>query len=360
MAPLAVVLLVQERTGSIAAAGVAAGAWGLCAAAGQPLWARPAGQGRAERVIAVTSLGQAAVVTLLAVSSIDAIPPLVGMAGLGGLLAAPTSPVARTLWPELAEDQHRLDALFTLDATSQELIFIAGPTTVAVLVAVSGPSAALLAAAACGAVGGLAFAFAVRPIWRPHPRTSGRARLGRALVSPFTVLFLVAFGIGLIEVGVPAAAILDGNRSASGWLLASWSLGSLVGGVISSRIHWHGGPDKRMARLLGTLTIGSLFVANGWQFGLGWLGAALFVAGLALAPTLAACYGVVGDVTAVERRTDAFAWAVTFILLGLGAGPTIGGVLAEVTPTLTFLAGTVITMVALVTWLALLPRQRSA
>ena len=360
MAPLAVVLLVQERTGSIAAAGVAAGAWGLCAAAGQPLWARPAGQGRAERVIALASLSQAAIVTVLALSSIDAIGPLIAMAGLGGLLAAPTSPVARTLWPELAEDQHRLDALFTLDATSQELIFIAGPTTVAVLVAVSGPSAALLAAAACGAIGGLAFAYVVRPIWRPHPRTSGRARLGRALVAPFTVLFLVAFGIGLIEVGVPAAAILDGNRSASGWLLAAWSLGSLVGGVISSRIRWRGGPAQRMSLLLGLITIGSLFVANAWQFGLGWLGAALFIAGLALAPTLAASYGVIGDAAPVERRTDAFAWAVTFLLLGLGVGPTIGGVLAEVTPTLTFLAGTVITMVALVAWLTLAPRKRAS
>ncbi len=208
-------------------------------------WSAPigpsGGPGQSRRVIALTSLGQATVVILLAISSIDAIAPLVAMAGLGGLLAAPVSPVARTLWPQLAEDQHRLDSLFTLDATSQELIFIAGPTTVAVLVSLSGPPAALLAAAACGAIGGLAFAYVVRPIWRPHPRTSGRARLGRPLVAPFTVLFLVAFGIGLIEVGVPAAAILDGNRSASGWLLAAWSLGSLVGGVISSRIRWRGG-----------------------------------------------------------------------------------------------------------------------
>lgn len=353
MAPLAVVLLVQERTGSIAAAGLAAGTWGLCAAAGQPTWARPAGRGRAERVVAATCLTQAAIMMILALTSFTAIGVLVVLAGLGGLCAAPISPVARTLWPQLAEDEHRVDQLFTLDATSQELIFIAGPAVVAVLVSLHGPTAALIFAAACGAFGGLTFAFIVHRLWRPHPRQGHHVRLGGVLIPPLSMMFLMAFGIGLVEVGVPAAAILDQNRSASGWLLATWSLGSLVGGVISSRIKWQRGPARRLPLLLGMLTVGNIAVANLWEFGLGWLGASLFVAGLALAPTLAACYAVIGDVSPVQRRTEAFAWGGTCMMLGLGFGPMIGGILAESSPTLTFLAGTVVTLIALVTWLLL-------
>jgi MFS family permease len=134
-------------------------------------------------------------------------------------------------------------------------------------------------------------------------------------------------------------------------------LGSLVGGVISSRIRWKRSAAQRLPFLLGMLTVGTVAVANLWEFGLGWLAAALFLAGLALAPTFAACYAVIGDVSPVQRRTEAFAWGGTCMMLGLGSGPVLGGVLAETSPTLTFLAGTIATVVALAVWLILNPRR---
>ena len=353
MAPLAVVLLVQERTHSFAAAGIASGAWALMAAVSQPLWARPAGRGRAERVIAATSVSQAGVVLLIAVSTWTEAPILIVLSGLGGLLAAPTSAVSRTLWPELANDQHELDSLYTLDATTQELIFIVGPAVVAVLVAAAGPEAALIGATVCGTFGGLSFAWTIRPIWKPHPRDATSIRLDAGLAAPFVVLFLMALGLGFVEVGVPAAAILEHNRSSAGWLLALWSVGSLVGGVVSSRIRWSGRPADRVLGLLIGLTAGTAVVVVTWHAGLGWLGVGLFTAGLLLAPTLAACYGVISEVVAPARRTDAFAWAVTFILLGIGVGAAIGGILAEHSPTWTFVAGTLGTLMAIVAWTVL-------
>ncbi len=353
MVPLAIVLLVQERTHSFAVAGLAAGAWALTSAFSQPLWARPAGRGRAERVLALTSMSQATVVLVIAISTVTVAPVLVVLAALGGLLSAPTSAVARTLWPELTNDQHQLDSLFTLDATSQELIFIVGPALVGVFVAASGPDLALIVAAACGFLGGLLFAFVIRPLWQPHPRVGEGVRLGRGVMTVFTVLFLVSLGLGFVEVGVPAAAILENDRSASGWLLALWSVGSLVGGVVSSRIHWSGRPGDRVAGLLIGLTAGTTVVVVTWHAGLGWLGVGLFMAGLTLAPTLAACYGVIGEVTPRERRTDAFAWAVTFILLGAGSGIGVGGVLAEISPTWTFVAGIMGSLAGLLAWLSL-------
>jgi MFS family permease len=94
---------------------------------------------------------------------------------------------------------------------------------------------------------------------------------------------------------------------------------------------------------------GTATTAVGWQFGLGWLGLTLFLAGLALAPTLAAGYGVISDRAAPGRRTDAFAWTTTFLLLGIGAGTAIGGVLADVSPTLTFAGGAAVSAAAAVT-----------
>jgi MFS family permease len=349
LAPLAVVLLAQERTGSIAAAGLAGGAWAVGSAVSQPVWGGFAGRGRAHRVEAATALSQGLVLLLLAFGVGGSEPALVLLAAVGGLLSAPTSPISRTLWPELAEDQKDLDALYALDATWQEMVFIAGPALVGVLVAVSGPGAALTAAASCGAAGGLIFAWVVRPLWQPYHPAAHRISLAAALarlMGPYAALCVMALGLGLVEVGVPAAAILEQNRAASGWLLALWSLGSLIGGLVASRVTWRRGPAQRWPGLLAGVTVGTATIVVGWTFGLGWLGFTLFLSGLALAPSLAAGYGVIGERAAPGRRTDAFAWTTTFLLLGFGGGAAIGGVLADISPTWAFAAGTVVTALA--------------
>jgi len=251
----------------------------------------------------------------------------------------------------LAVDEHHLDSLYTHDATWQELIFIAGPALVGVLVAVSGPSASLAAAAGLGVIGAAVFAWIIRPLWEPHPQPASRVPLGTSLVAlagPYAALFAMAFGLGMAEVGVPAVAILEDNRAASGWLLAIWSAGSLVGGLVGARVAWRRGPADRWPGLITAVAIGTATVAIGWQFGLGWLAVTLFVAGLGLAPTLAAGYGVIGERATPGRRTDAFAWTTTFLLLGIGGGTAVGGVLADASPTWTFAGGALVTLGAAV------------
>ena len=349
LAPLSVVLLAQERTGSIAAAGLAGGAWAMGSAVSQPLWGGLAGRGRAHRIEATTASLQALVLVALALGTHDAERLVIVLAGLGGLFSAPTSPISRTLWPQLAQDEHHLDALYTHDATWQELIFIAGPAMVGVLVAVSGPSAALLTAAVLGVVGALVFSVIIRPLWHPHPEPASRVPLGRSLLGlagPYAALCLMALGLGMAEVGVPAAAIIENNRAASGWLLALWSVGSLVGGLWAARVSWRRGPADRWPGLMLGVAAGTATTVVGWQFGLPWLGVSLFLAGLALAPSLAAGYGVIGERATSGRRTDAFAWTTTFLLIGIGSGVSIGGVLADVSPTWTFAAGAVVTVLA--------------
>lgn len=356
LAPLSVVLLAQEGTGSIATAGLAGGAWAVGSAVSQPLWGGLAGRGRAHRIEALTALSQGIVVLVLALGGWSTEGVFIALAATGGLLAAPTSPISRTLWPQLAVDEHHLDALYTHDATWQELIFIAGPALVGLLVAVSGPSAALTAAAVLGIVGGITFAGIVRPHWRPHPAPSTRVPLARSLLDlagPYSALAVMAFGLGLVEVGVPAVAILEQSRAASGWLLALWSLGSLVGGLVAARHRWRRGPSDRWPWLMGGVAAGTATIVVGWSFGLPWLGLTLFLSGLALAPSLAAGYGVVASRAAPGRRTDAFAWTTTFLLLGIGAGVAVGGVLADASPTWTFAAGTASTaLAAAVAWVS--------
>ena len=346
MAPLAALLLVQQQTGSIAVAGLATGAWGLGSAVAQTAWGRLAGRGRAERVVRIAAVTQALVVSTLALAPTDSGLVLVLLAGLGGLAAAPISSVARTLWPDLAHDEVELGEMYTLDATTQEVVFIAGPALVGAVIGIAGPSAALLTSAALGIVGGLLFARVIAPLWQPHPHPSGGRALVRTMALPWAVMAVMAFALGLTEVAVSAAAILDGERKAAGVLLAVWSLGSLVGGLTTARRAWRSTPVARLAPLFALLAAGTAVVAMVWSLGIIVLGVALFVSGLALAPSLAALYAVVGESAPPGRRTDAFAIGTTSLLIGLSTGAATGGVLAAVTPTLAFTASTAVFVVA--------------
>ena len=350
MAPLTVILLVQERTGSFAAAGFASGAWGLGIAVGQPVWARPAGRGRADRVIAVTSVLQAAVLLVLAFTPWSVAAVAVALTGLAGLLQAPVTSVARSSWPRLASDERGVDRLYTLDATAQEVIWIAGPAVVGLIIAVATPTAALVATALAGSAGGLVLAAEVRRIWQPQPRHGdGAAEVLRRLRVAYLALFTMTLGLGLGEVAVPAAAIVDGRRDVAGLLLASWSLGSLLGGGLAAR--WPTSqPQRRVPLMLVAQVAGVALTAAVWSLGLGWLAGALFIAGLGLAPAFAAAYGVLSRRAPESRRTEAFGLASTFVLLGLATGTAVGGVVAEVTPTLAFATSAAITAVAAGIW----------
>lgn len=359
MAPLAVVLLVQERTGSLSAAGLASGAWGLGVAVGQPLWARPAGRGRAELVVVPVAVAQACVLAGLALVAWTGAGVGIALAGLAGLLGAPVTSVARTLWPRLAPEPRALDRLFTLDATSQEVIWIAGPALVGALLVTSGSDAALLVTAAAGGLGATWFGRTIRPLWHPHPRAPGAEPFARRLVVPWLALSVMAVGLGLSEVAVPAAAIVDGNRAAAGWLLAVWSLGSLVGGLAAARRPSPGDPAERVAPFLLLLTLGGTLTALVWSTGLGWLALVLFLSGLGLAPALASVYGVVSRTAPASRRTEAFAIGTTVMLTGLALGAAMGGVLSDRTPSLAFTAAAVAYGVAASGWWLWSQRTRS-
>ena len=55
---------------------------------------------------------------------------------------------------------------------------------------------------------------------------------------------------------------------------------------------------------------------------------------------------MIGERAAPGRRTDAFAWTTTFLLIGIGSGVSVGGVLADVSPTWTFAAGAAVSALA--------------
>lgn len=127
MLPLVLLLLVHERTGSLAAAGLVVGGFGLGRAVVSPAIGALVDRHGQPRVLIVGASVQAVLLLCLLVA-VEA-QPLVGvMAVLAAAAGSATPPVQaclRALWPVVAVDDADREAAYSFDATSQELIWIA-------------------------------------------------------------------------------------------------------------------------------------------------------------------------------------------------------------------------------------------
>ena len=88
---------------------------------------------------------------------------------------------------------------------------------------------------------------ALPPTRHVEPEEQHAAALLGALASPgVRTLVLISLptgvGIGILEVGIPAFSRAEGAAAAAGVLLAIWSFGSGVGGLLYGTLPRRGGP----------------------------------------------------------------------------------------------------------------------
>src|SRR5262245_12055848 len=140
MAPLAVLLLVHEETGSYAIAGWVLGAQTLAFALTAIVLGRLADRIGYGRVI-----GCAAVANAVALTSIAALgaelpfPALLLVAALWGGSTPPISGCIRALWPDLVPPGPALQRAFALESVTQEAYCLLGVLCVAGLLTVTTP-----------------------------------------------------------------------------------------------------------------------------------------------------------------------------------------------------------------------------
>jgi len=330
MGPLAVLLLVQDRTGSLSGAALASGAWGIGAAVGQAAWARRADRVGARRALVLSQVVQVLALTVL-VPAADAVATATAVALVAGLGSPPVSAIARAAWPRLLPDRERLTAFYGVDASVQELIFIVGPLLVAATAAVD-PAWSVLATGTAGLLGNALVA--AHPEVRRAPATGTRAgsrlALARTIRAPLYVAAGLVGALGAIDVAVPAAGLEQGSRTAGPLLLAVWAAGSLVGGLLLAGAR----SDRPWRVRLGLLSASAGVSAAGAAAAattLPLLGVALFLNGMSLAPALALIYERVGTTVPEARRTEAFGLVVS-VLIATGATTTaLAGALADAT-----------------------------
>ncbi len=332
MIGLALLLLVRENGGSYAAAGAVSGAYFIATAVGAPIAGRLVDRRGQTRILLPRALAFPALLFgVCALALLDA--PLAAIAvcaGAAGALMPPVGSSLRSLWPRMFPDPDLRAAAYALEASLQEIIFVAGPLLVALLTAAVSPVLALAVAATAGGAGTTLIALAppVRA-WRPDERHSGSilgALESRGVMTIITLSACLGLGFGATEVGFPAFAEGHGGAELGSIPLALFAGGSLVGGLVAgARVTVS---PVRLLRLSAVLlALGLALPLLGWS--LPSMAVLAFLAGVPIAPVVMAAYGLIDAVAKRGTAAEAFAWISTAVFVGFSAGMALGGTLID-------------------------------
>ena len=328
---LGLLLAVHSRTGSLAQAGIAAGAFGFGNAVGifaQGRLIDRFGQPRVLLPAAALCAGCLATTMLPGLDPAYAVP---GLAGAAGLAFPATISSMRVLTPSLIDDGQVRTSAYALLAASFGLATVAGPLVVSAAVLLATPAVAVVFAAAVIGAGGAAFALtpAARS-WRPAPsRHKGRARLLNAgLVTLLVANMAAGFAGGIGAVALPAAVLAHGPAAVAGVGFALGAAGDVVGGLVYGAIRWS---PPRATQLAAALALDAAF---GWAIAgasgvLVALFALMFVGSSIVAVTPIASSALLDDVAPPNALTTAYTATVGCGLVAASGGNAVAGTIAQ-------------------------------
>lgn len=323
MISLAILLHVEHVSGSYATAGATVAFVSIGQAVAVPFTSRLVGTLGIRATVSITATINAGGLVVLSLVPLDGVIPFaIGL--LIGASVPPIMPAIRALYPRLVPED-KVSALFALDTTAQELIWIGGPVLAAALSSASSPALSLWAAAAITVVGTAWFVTTPRlseVTIAPATGTVGRVMLNRSVLLAMIASGALMASFMALELGVVAR--FDGDEGIAAVALAVSAFGSLVGGLTLGHRRF------RLPEIVGAfaiVAIGTGLAAVAPDFLL--LVLALFVAGFGFAPGLAALYYMVSNVVEEKSAAEAFGWLSTAGLAGAAAGTALGGLMSE-------------------------------
>jgi MFS family permease len=236
-----------------------------------------------------------------------------------------------------------------------EVNFTLGPAIVAGVVAFANPTLAFALSIAVVVAAFLVFVLSpALGYFKPEPPAE-RHMLGPLTDPHLLLVFVTTFGItmsfGQLEVGYPAYATFLALPALGGLLLATNSFGSALGGALFGGLNLKAPIERQFAATLAIMAVP--LALHAFVDGAPAFAVAAFIAGAAIAPTIACQSVLVARLAPAKYATEAFTWSSTFIVSGLGTGMAVGGWLSETQgPKAPFVAGAL-----LVGTMALIARQ---
>lgn len=319
MLSITILLHMQLVYGNYTAAGIILAAESIGQAIAGPIVSRLMGTLGMRRVLLSTTAICSALLVLIALTKM----PLVWVTLVAFMIGVTTPPVTsavRTIYPKLVPG-NQLSALFSLDASAQEIIWIIGPV-VAVFVSVQISTVwGLLLAAAFMLGGGLWFILSpeLKSMRLPPARGKFGAVLGQPTVIITTVInFFFVASFAALEAGIVGTFGHEGIES--GIILAIFSLGSIVGGLLIGHR-----PITPWSMLIRSLIVLAGTAACLVSLNPVWLSVMLFIGGFGVAPMFAGLFTAVSATVRFSETAEAYAWLGTGMLVGVALGSGVAG-----------------------------------
>ena len=330
MYPVGLVFAGEALTGSYGIGGSASAGFSLAAALAKPLGGRP-GDRYGQRLMARSlpalfmagSLGLPAALSYVARTWMILI-----LAALTGLTVPNVGTLTRVRWTQMAKrsDMTRRQAL---EAVSDDVNFIMGPSAVSVLASWLTASVSLLAATALTVIGTLGVTALPG---EPGAVRVKRERLGNWMNPTHVALLGSVGGLGMVLGGLTVTVVdYTAELGHPAWAAAIFPLNagaSLVAALVVGRM----GPGDLFSRQRkATLWLMVVLIPYGLGGGIVWFTVATMIAGLGTSPNLIHANSLVAATTSPERRTEAFSWIACAAGVGIATGSAITGLLVDAT-----------------------------
>jgi predicted MFS family arabinose efflux permease len=251
---------------------------------------------------------------------------------VAGLAYPPIGSVVRARWSYVLRGRPAdVQTAYALESVMDEVIFVIGPTLATVLATQWHAWAGLGLALMTGVPGTLLLAAQRRT--QPVPQLAQHATGPRPDMpwAPVIVLAAVSFALGSMfaaaEVSTVAFSSEQHAKAYAGILLASWSAGSMVAGLITGTLRWRRSPTWRVR--VGSLLLALVMVPMPFIGSMVTMGVTLFLAGFAIAPTLIALFSAIEQGVPAGRLTEGIAISHTGLAAGLAPGAALAGLVID-------------------------------
>lgn len=334
MGGLALLLAVQDSTGSYTQAGFATAVFGIANVIAAPWRARALDRFGQRTALTTMASGQASgFIALALITQAGGVPAVwfLVLSSVVGLTAPPLGAAMRMIWASLTTAGDQRTKAFSIDAVCEELLFVGGPVLITAVIVASSPGIGLWVTAAAVLLGTVAMTSSTSS--GALRGTGGSITRGdRPLRRPgFARVLIVLSGVGgvlgVAEIAAPAVAAQHGAAAASGWLLAAFAGGSALGGFLYGQLNLRSGIGRRLFALCVGMGLAAVLVSRLDTLALFAVGLALV--GLFLAPSLITGYLIADTVVPETSRTEASTWINTSVNLGASLASAGAGIVID-------------------------------
>jgi MFS family permease len=320
--------LVEHARDSYTLAGIVSASAAVAEGLAQPIFGRLVDRFGQSKVIGPEVLAHTAFLIsfVWAVDSDVSALVLILLAVCSGATFPPISTLVRARWNALL-DGPPLRTAYSWESVLDELVFVVGPPLATIVAVQVSPTAAALSMLFFLVPGTMALLAQRRTEPAVHPEAGHGPGAIRARGMPvlFAVMMLLGAMFGAVEVAPIGLADEAGTPSTAGIVLAVYAVGSLVGGLVFGQLQLAASTRRQLLISLAVLAGTAALVPAAAGLGLGWLAAALLLAGAAVSPSLISGFGMVTELVPRAAVTEGLTWAGSGLVLGFAVGTASSG-----------------------------------